>query len=183
METTNVTNKPIKLFFQDEARFGRISQPLSCWAKKGQRPTLPSQLVREYTYVYGSICPQTGEHVSLILPTMETACFNLFLKEVSQRYPNNHIVMVCDGAASHRSNDLCIPEEMTLIALPPYSPELNPQENVWKELRKEGFYNQLFETMEALEATLLKVLPLFEKQLARLSKLTLYPWIKHALNL
>jgi transposase len=69
---------------------------------------------------------------------------NVFLNEMSRRYPENHLVVVLDGAACHRSRSLNIPENMTLIPLPPYSPELNPQENVWKEMKAGGFYNTNF---------------------------------------
>lgn len=78
--------KPFKLFFQDESRFGRISQTIRCWAPTGQRPVVPSQIVREYTYSYTAACPSDGETVSLILPDMRTECMNIFLQELSNRH-------------------------------------------------------------------------------------------------
>jgi transposase len=178
---TEIATKPIKLFFQDESRFGRISQAIKCWSPVGQRPVIPSQLVREYIYAYGAVCPLDGDFVSLILPDMRTECLNVFLKETSQRYPDNHIVMVMDGAASHRSGDLQVPEHMTLVHLPPYSPELNPQECVWKEIKPEGFYNRVFNTLDEVEAQLVKVLRQFEQAGERLKKLTAWQWILNAL--
>jgi len=177
---TSIAKKPLKLFFQDEARFGRISQQVACWSPQGRRPIVPSQIVREYTYVYGAVCPQTGEHVSLILPTMETVCFNLFLEEMSRCNPDHHVVLITDGAASHRSKELVLPEHMTLMSLPPYSPELNPQENVWKEIRKEGgFYNRVFKSMNEVEEALVKVLQAFSNRFTALKRLTTYPWLKN----
>jgi transposase len=86
----------------------------------------------------------------------------LFLAELSRRYPGNHVVVVLDGAASHRSKTLEVWEHMTLITLLPYSPELNPQESVWKEIKPEGFYNKVFETMDTVEDQLVRVLKQFE---------------------
>lgn len=174
--------KPIKLFFQDESRFGRISQALRCWSPVGKRPVVPSQMVREYTYAYGAVCPQDGSFISLVLPDMRTECLTVFLAEMSRRYPEHHLVVVLDGAASHRSKMLEVPEHMTLLCLPPYSPELNPQESVWKELKPEGFYNRVFETMGAVENQLVKVLRQFEQQTERLKQLTAWQWILNALN-
>jgi hypothetical protein len=87
---TEIAKKPVKLFFQDESRFGRISQAIRCWSPIGQRPVVPSQIVREYIYAYGAICPQDGSFTSLILPDMRTECLNVFLTELSSRYPENY---------------------------------------------------------------------------------------------
>lgn len=178
---TEVAIRPFKLFFQDESRFGRISQAIRCWSPVGERPVVPSQIVREYIYAYGAVCPQDGSFCSLILPDMRTECLNIFLEELSQRYPDNHLLVVLDGAASHRSGTLQIPEHMTLIPLPPYSPELNPQENVWAEIKEEGFYNRVFDSLDEVENHLVEVLHRFEQAKERLEKLTAWEWIVNAL--
>lgn len=177
----NIAVKPVKLFFQDESRFGRISQAIRCWSPLGERPVVPSQMIREYLYAYGAVCPEDGSFVSLVLPDMRTECLNIFLAELSHRYPENHLVVVLDGASSHRSGDLKQPEHMTLMPLPPYSPELNPQENVWSELKKQGFYNRVFDTLDAVEEQLVRVLRVFEQQADRLKSLTCWDWIETAL--
>jgi transposase len=174
--------KPIKLFFQDESRFGRISQVMRCWSKKGERAIVPSQIVREYIYAYGAVCPEDGSFVSLVLPDMRSECLNVFLKELSQRFPDNHLVVVLDGAASHRSKMLEIPEHMTLVTLPPYSPELNPQENLWKAIKPEGFYNRVFDTLDAVEEQLVKVLKAFENQKEKVRSLTHFKWLSTPLT-
>jgi transposase len=92
------------------------------------------------------------------------------------------LVVVMDGAASHRSKELNVPEHMSLLRLPPYSPELNPQECVWKELKSEGFYNKVFADMAEVEEQLMKRLRWFEQQRQRLKSLTLFPWISYALT-
>ena len=156
---------------------------MRCWSKKGERAVVPSQIVREYTYAYGAVCPQDGSFCSLVLPDMRTACLNVFLKEMSDRYPDNHLVIVMDGAASHRSKTLEVPKDMSLITLPPYSPELNPQENVWGVLKKEGFYNRVFDTLDAVEEHLVEVLRAFEGQKERLRSLTAFKWINPPLTI
>lgn len=181
-EIVNSVLKPFKLFFQDESRFGRISQTIGCWAPIGQRPVVPSQIVREYTYSYTAACPSDGETVSLILPDMRTECMNLFLQELSNRYPDEHIGLVLDGAASHRAKTLQVPDNISIIPLPPYSPELNPVENFWKELKKEGFYNKSFDSITAVEDQLEKMLKHFQDNPKLVQSVVGYDWILSALN-
>jgi hypothetical protein len=117
--------------FMDEARFGRINRPVRCWAPPGARPVVDCQTVREYTYAYGALCPQDGALDSLIMPTMHSECFELFAAEVSKRHPDELVVMVCDGAGSHTATELALPGNVRILTLPPYSPELNPTEQLW----------------------------------------------------
>jgi putative transposase len=174
--------KPVKLFFQDESRFGRISQAIGCWAPVGHRPIVPSQIVREYTYAYTAACPLDGETFSLILPDMSTQCLNLFLKKLARRYRDYHLILVFDGAPSHCANKLMIPENISLIPLPSYSPELNPVENFWKELKKHGFYNQVFSSLSQVEDRLEAMLKYFYNHPQLVQSIVAYPWILSALN-
>jgi len=116
--------------FMDEARFGRINRPVACWAPAKVRPTVDCQVVREYLYAYSAICPQDGGLISLVLPTMQTECFARFLEEVSVRHPDELNILVCDGAASHTTAHLQLPENVQILTLPPYSPELNPTQQL-----------------------------------------------------
>lgn len=84
--------------FQDEARFGRINDVRRCWAPKPQRPVCIAMLTHEYTYAYAAVEPATGVMDSLILPQVNTHCMQIFLDEVALRHPDDHIVMVLDGA-------------------------------------------------------------------------------------
>jgi transposase len=163
--------------FQDEARFGRISNQKSCWAVKGVRPVVPSQIVREYTYAYAAISPHDGVNETLILPWVDSELMSLFLAFVSERHPDEHIVMVMDGAAWHTAHSLVIPPDMTLILLPPYSPELNPVEVYWKEARKEGFYNCVFDSLDAVEDQLVHTLRDFENTPQRVQSFAGFEWI------
>jgi transposase len=127
--------------FADEARFGRMNRPRPCWAPRGIRPEVASQLIREYIYLYGAVCPQDGTCVYLIMPTSNTACFQSFLNVLSRRFPRQDILLVLDGAPNHRCGDLVVPSNITLLFLPPYAPELNPKENLWDEIREKVFKN------------------------------------------
>ena len=144
--------------FQDEGRFGRISQLLPCWAPAGMRPIVAAQHVREYTYAFAAISPLDGVMDSLILPEVNGLTMSLFLAEVSRRHPDEHIVMVLDGASWHKGQDLTIPEDMELLFLPTASPELNPVEHLWKEMRPRWFANSVFFSMTAVEDLLVQAL-------------------------
>ena len=134
--------------FQDEAGFGRINKPKYCWCEKGTRPAVPCHHIREYRYAYGAVEPVTGESFFLVLPYCNTACMNIFLQELSKRYPDDTILLCCDGAAWHKSDALRLPDNIKLFFLPPYTPEMNPVEQIWKELRRIGFRNEVFATLE-----------------------------------
>lgn len=148
----------------------------------GQRPVVPSQMIREYTYAYTAACPQDGTTVSLILPDMRTECLNLFLSELSKLYAEEHIILVLDGASSHRSKDLQVPNNISLIPLPPYSPELNPVENFWKMLKKQGFYNRSFASLDEVENQLEAQLKHFYNNPSLVQSIVGYGWILNALN-
>lgn len=182
-EIVNNVKKPFKLFFHDESRFGRISQAIACWSPIGIRPITPSQIVREYTYAYTAASPKDGETVSLILPDMSTDCMNIFLQELSGEHPDDHIGLVIDGASNHSSKDLKVPDNITLIPLPPYSPQLNPVENFWKVLKSSGFYNQVFQSLKEVEDLLEEKLRYFHEHKEEVLSAVAYQWLKPVLNL
>ncbi len=134
--------------FQDEAGFGRINKPKYCWCESGVRPSVPCHHIREYRYVYGAVEPLTGESCFLVMPCCNTKCMNVFLEELSKTFQHDKIILVCDGAAWHKSKALKIPENIELIFIPPYTPEMNPIEQIWKEIRKIGFRNEVFSTLQ-----------------------------------
>ena len=128
----------------------RISQPRRAWAPPGMRPRSPRQIVREYTYVYAAVAPHEGKMTSLILPTADTAMMNLFLSHVSQTFAEYFIVMQVDQAGWHRSKELVIPANIRLIEQPAYSPEVNPVEHLWEELREKYLHNRVFPSLDPL---------------------------------
>jgi len=171
------TPRPMRLMFQDEARFGRISDVRHCWDKKPNRPIVKAMLTQEYTYAYGAISPVDGRFDSLILPQVNGHCMQLFLNEISARYPLENIVMVIDGAGWHRSQHLQLPENIRTLFLPPYAPELNPQEHIWDELREKFFHNRAFDTLDALENQLEFALKSLELNHAMMRSIAGWQWI------
>jgi DDE superfamily endonuclease len=140
----------VRLMFQDEGRFGRLSRPARCWAPRGIRPIVKNRLVREYTYAFAAISPQDGVMDSLILPWVNAETMSLFLRIVANRHSDEFILMVLDGAGWHTAGDLVVPQNMRLLFLPPYSPELNPVEHLWDHLREKHFANRLFPSMRVV---------------------------------
>jgi putative transposase len=135
-------------FAEEEAGFGRINKPKYCWCFSGLRPVVPCHHIREYRYAYGAVEPLTGEFCSLVLPYSNTICMNTFLEYLSNSYPNDLILLAVDRAAWHTAKTLVIPHNIRLFFLPPATPEMNPIEQVWKEIRKRGFKNEIFQTLE-----------------------------------
>lgn len=169
--------------FMDEARFGRMNRPVRCWAPAGVRPVVDCQTVREYTYAYSALCPDDGVLDSLILPSMHTECFAHFVSEISKRHPEELIVMVCDGAASHTATDLSLPENVRILTLPPYSPELNPTEQLWHLIRERRFANNAYDSLDEVEDDLAKELRALEADPTTIQSLTSRQWITSSIDL
>ena len=163
--------------FQDEARFGLIRPLRGCWAPRRSRPELPNRLARQYTYAYGAVSPADGKSDFLILPSMHQEAFARFLQELSARYPLEHIALFLDGAGSHRAHQLKIPANISLLPLPPYSPQLNPIENLWKIIRERFFPNLDFDHMDDLEQNLADTLNHLENSPDLIKSVTGYRWL------
>ena len=172
--------KPLRILFQDEGRFGRISDGRSCWAPLPLRPAIGSQIVREYIYAYVAVSPQDGQMVSLILPWVDAKLMSLFLAQTATEFPGEHCVMFLDGAGWHKAHELVVPSNMTLVPLPPYSPDLNPAEHVWDYIRENDMRNEVFpdldRVMDAVETSLHRL----HEQPDILQSMTAFPWIMEA---
>jgi len=138
---------------------------------------VPAQLVREYTYVFAAACPLDGGLDSLILPEVNAEAMSLFLHEVSQRHLDEAILMFLDGAGWHKARRLEIPVNIRLVPLPPYSPQLNPVEHLWDEIREKWFPNKVFRNLDAVEDTLMEALVALENNPSRVRSLTDFDWI------
>jgi len=136
-----------------------------------------AQLVREFLYVFGAISPIDGCHDSLILPTANTPCMNRFLAELRARHPGDYILVVLDGAGWHKAKGLVLPEAMELLTLPPYCPDLNPEEQVWEELREKAFGNRVFNSLEAVAEAGVVGLQKIESDPTALKRLAGRDWI------
>jgi transposase len=102
---------------------------------------------------------------------------SIFLSEVSKRHKGEFIVMVMDGAGWHRSEDLDIPKNIRILCLPPYSPQLNPVEHIWDELREKSFSNKVFKDMKSVENLLVESLKTMERSEALIKSLCGFKWI------
>ncbi len=172
-----VGDRPVRLLFHDEARFGRMVRPKRCWAPAPLRPVLKNGYEREFVYVYGAVSPRHGELDWRLAREMNTARMSEFLAQVSQAHPQEFLVMVLDGASSHKAKELVVPENIRLVPLPPYAPELNPQEHVWDELREKEFPNRVYDRLDAVVQQLEHGLPRLAADRERLRSLTAWPWI------
>ena len=172
--------RPVLKMAQDEACFGRISTTRRSWAPKHIRPLIPRQVVREYTYVYAVVAPKEGKMASLILPFADTAMMNLFLQHVSSTFSRYFLVIQVDQAGWHSAKDLIIPENIRLIPQPAYSPELNPVEHIWEELREKAFSNRIFASLDAVIDTLCDQLQRLENNSKLLHSMTYFPHFRMA---
>jgi putative transposase len=146
-------DRELRVFFEDEARFGTQGTITRVWAPKGSRPRAVRQNGREWLYVLMAVCLSTGSASALIMPELNTAVLNLFLEQFARELPKGvHAVLIWDGAGYHTSGDLVVPENVSLIQLPPYSPELNPVENLWHYLRAHHWSNREYEGYSGLES-------------------------------
>lgn len=170
--------RPVIIMAQDEGRFGRITDIRTCWAPKGIRPKVARQVARAFVYVYVAVCMALGKMTSLILPYANTDMMNLFLEEVSNDFKEYFVIMLVDGAGWHRSQDLKIPENVRLIQQPSHSPELNPVEHLWEELREKYLPNKAFKSLDAVEDALCKGLRELHGDPDRVSSMTNFPYLQ-----
>lgn len=144
--------KPIELWWQDEARVGQQGTLTRLWAQRGSRPPAPRDCRYSWAYIFGAVCPARGTGAALVLPYANAEAMNLHLAEISTCVTlGAHAVVTLDGAGWHQPGDkLKVPDNISLLPLPPYSPELNPAENVWQYLRQNQLSNRVFETYDAI---------------------------------
>ena len=141
----------MRVYFQDEARFGQQGTLTRVWARTGSRPTAVRQTRYDYLYVLGAACPETGHTAGLLMPYLNTDAVNVFLDGFSKELdPNVHAALIWDRAGYHTSKKLKVPPNVSLIELPPKSPELNPIENLWHYLRSHHWANKAYRDFDHL---------------------------------
>jgi transposase len=169
--------RSVRLMFQDEGRFGLLGKPRRCWAPAGVRPVVGARLLRKFSYAFAAVSPHDGVMDSLILPWVNASTMSMFLATVSQRHPDEYIVMVMDRAGCHIAHELEVPKNMRLVLLPPYSPEINPVEHIWDALRENCIGNTVFASLDAADKALSKGLRSLESDPERMQSLTGFEWI------
>ena len=150
--------KPVELWWQDEARVGQQGTLTRIWAKRGARPRGVRDQRYTWAYLFGAICPARGVGAAWVVPKANAWSMNLHLEEISRQVAlGAHAVVVLDGAGWHQTGGrLNIPSNLSLLHLPPYSPELNPVENVWQYLRQNQLSNRVYDSYEAIVAACCK---------------------------
>jgi len=144
--------KPIEIWWQDEARVGQQGTLTRIWAERGSRPPAPRDQRYDWAYLFGAVCPARGTGAGLVLPDANTEAMNLHLGELGRHVtPGRHAVVVLDRAGWHQvGGRLRVPDNISLLPLPSYSPELNPQENVWEFLRQNKLSIRVFDNYDAI---------------------------------
>lgn len=138
--------RDVEVWFQDEARIGQQGTLTHVWAERGTRPTAVKQTEYEWVHLFAAVNPVTGNSSAMLAPHMNTAYMNAHLKFISEAVDAaTHVVLVLDGAGWHTAKALQVPANMTLLPLPPYSPELNPIERVWAYLRSHYLSNRIYQ--------------------------------------
>ncbi|WFU08095.1 IS630 family transposase (plasmid) [Rhizobium sp. CB3090] len=141
--------KRIEIWFQDEARIGQKNKITRRWAKRGTRPSAPHDQRTRSAYIFGAICPKLGKAAALVMPWCDTYAMNQHLMEISRHVAEDaHAILIMDQAGWHMSNNLTVPENVTILPLPPKSPELNPVENLWQFMRENWLSNRVFKSYE-----------------------------------
>jgi len=142
----------IEVWFQDEARVGQQGSLTYIWAPIGSRPRMVRDNRHDSAYLFGGICPARGVGAAIIMPAANAEAMNEHLNEIStQVAPGAHAVLICDRAGWHQTGGrLRVPDNITLLPLPPYSPELNSMENVWEYLRANKLSRLVWDSYDAI---------------------------------
>lgn len=148
------------------------------WWLKGERAPGLVQQGYQWAYIFSAVRPATGEDFTLVLPVVSTKVMNLFLAKFSAALPaDTHAVLVLDGAGWHDQRALTVPDNVTLVPLPAYSPELNPVERVWLYLRERFLSLRFLPDTEAIVETCCRAWNALIAEPGRIRSLCAYPWI------
>ena len=161
----------------DEARFGQKGRVCHRWFTRGQRPPGLCDQRYSWTHLFAAVQPATGEAFALVLPEVSAKAMDEFLAQFAATLPaNEQAVMVLDRAGWHTAKTLVIPSNVTLVWLPPYSPEINPVERVWLYLREKHWSHRLLDTGDAIVDALCRAWNALTAE--RLRSLTSYSYLE-----
>jgi transposase len=179
MDTTSLhPEQRIEIWFQDEARVGQKGRVSHRWWLRGERPLGLCDRRFSSAYIFAAVCPATGAEFALVMPEVNTKAMNCFLKEFSKRVaPEVHAILVMDQAGWHGAKKLVVPENITPVSLPPYSPELNPVERIWLYLRERFLSHRILDDYDAIVEACCQAWNALATDTERLRSLTSYPWI------
>ena len=143
--------RPVRVFSQDESRFGLLTVRRRRLTAGGVQPVGAVQHVFECFYGYGAVAPPTGERFFLELPYLNADTFQLFLESFAQAFPDSLNILLLDNSGAHTAQRLRWPENVCSVSLPPYCPELNPMERVWRDLKDELAWQQFSDLTAQLD--------------------------------
>jgi transposase len=138
------------LFFQDESRFGLLTVLRRMITARGVKPLAPFLHRFDNLYLFGAFSPINGDRLLLEMPCCNSTAFQVFLDELSRRNASEFKVLILDNGAFHHATCLNIPANIGLVFLPPYSPELNPAEKMWRHF-KDRISMVAYESLEMLQ--------------------------------
>lgn len=168
----------VDLWFEDETRVGQQGSLTRIWAEKGTRPRIPRQQQFLYEYIFGAVCPHQQKAIGLVLPHACTESLQLLLNEMSKEtLPGRIAIIIMDGAGWHHANALLIPDNIRFLFLPPYSPELNPVEQIWQYLKDKFLANRVFDSLEDITDACCEAWNAFANNPALITSLTSRNWI------
>lgn len=170
---------PVEIHCQDEARFGLKTTRRRRITARGVKPMGTCQHSYANTWVFGTVAPASGDCFTLILPKLNTTNMQVFIDAFARAYPSTFNVLLLDNSATHTTERLRLPANVALVFLPPYSPELNPVERLWQELRARLAW-RLFDDLDALEAEVCTQLDHFTPSVVQ--SLTCYPYLRQAID-
>jgi DDE superfamily endonuclease len=184
--TSEAAGKTIEVWFQDEARVGQQGTLSYVWAPIGSRPARVRDCRHESAYLFGAICParavgaarQTSGLPDIVMPWVSSEAMTIHLAEISKQVSASaHALLVCDGAGWHQPGvRLTVPDNITLLRLPPYAPELNPIENVWEYLRGNALSMTVWESYTAIVDACCDAWNGLMKDAERIASLTTRDW-------
>jgi transposase len=169
----------VRLFCQDESRYGLLSVISRRITLPGIKPIAKVDDRYESVYLYGAVEPRTGERFFFELSHLTADCFQIFLNKFSETFPESLNLLVLDNGRFHRAKSLEIPENVVLLFLPPYSPELNPIERLWQDI-KAKLFSQTYKTFEDMQAKVTEILLNYSD--ATMAKLTGFSYFINTAN-
>lgn len=144
-------SKKVKVWFEDESRYGQQGIVPRIWATRGSSPSLPKQNGYKNAWLFEAVCPQTGEHLGFVATHTNTDFMNIFLENLSKSLDSDvHGVLIMDNASWHKSADLKVPSNLSLKYQPPYCPELNPVERLWKYIKSKHLSHKFYVSLEEI---------------------------------
>jgi hypothetical protein len=165
---------------KDEARVGQQGTLTRLWARRGTRPRAPRDRRFASAYLFGAVCPTRATGAALVLPKANADAMNLHLAEIACCVaPGAHAVLVLDGAGWHGAPALTVPDNITLLPLPSYSPEPNPVETVWQYLRQNYLSLRVWPDYDAIVETCCAAWNALIRSPERIASITTRTWAKH----